>query len=141
MYCLEDVKPTQKGARLLAEKTVATLNRRLNWGAKQRAKISQLEDNRIEVGIYGNEPTAVKEVMEAIEYKGTLEFRIVANKDKHKDEIEIAKKDMHKDIYVDSKGNWTARWIPLQKNQKNNFSWIEILLARIQLMIKILLNY
>ncbi|MCC6125647.1 MAG: hypothetical protein IT426_11840 [Pirellulales bacterium] len=117
VYEMEVAKPPHEAA-YAAEKTVAMLDRRLNRGFQRRATIRAIGGNRIEVGVYGNDPATVEYIAECIERSGTLEFRIVANVHKHQKEIEIAKNEPGKTSYDDSKGEWSARWIPFKRGEK-----------------------
>ena len=55
VYEMEDVRPSENPADVAA-KTVSALNLRLNRGWRlQLAQVRALEDNRIEVGVYGND--------------------------------------------------------------------------------------
>jgi SecD/SecF fusion protein len=118
VYEIEDVGPGQDAAEIAA-KTVRYLDLRLNPGLRhQQAKVRLIEGNRIEVGVYGNDPATVRKVEEIIEFTKRLEFRILANVYKHKKEIEIAKNDMEKTTYFDAKGEWSARWIPFKEGEQ-----------------------
>ena len=120
VYEMVDVKPAQDASEA-ASKTVKALDRRLNPGLRlQLAKVRVIENNRIEVGVYGNDPSSVEKVVELVELNGRLEFHIVANVFKHKAEIEIAKNAPEKSIYINSNGQLSARWIPVKGGEKFN---------------------
>jgi SecD/SecF fusion protein len=85
---------------------------------QQLGKVRVLQDNRIEVGVYGNDPTTLKKVTDIIEFTGKLEFRILANKHKHQEIIEIANNEPENTNYFDSKGkNWVARWVIVRQGE------------------------
>ena len=119
VYEMEEVKP-RVDAALLAEKTVAAINLRLKSLPWSLGEARLIEGNRIEVDVYGNDPSNLEKVADSIQFSGTLEFRIVANMHKHKEAIEIAKNESKKMVYYDSKGEWSARWIPVNKNERFN---------------------
>jgi SecD/SecF fusion protein len=120
IYEMEGLKPTQDPMATAAE-TVKALDRRLNPGIRwQRGTVRAIEGNRIEVGIYGSDPKAVRDVTEIVENVGTLEFRIVANVHKHQSEIEAAKADPDKNEFFDSNGEWIARWVRFRESEKFN---------------------
>jgi SecD/SecF fusion protein len=120
VYEMVDLKPTQDPSDVAA-KTAKALNLRLNPGMRrQLATVKVVEGNRIEVGVYGNDPTAVHDVAEIVENAGTLEFRIVANLIKHKAEIEAAKSAPEKDVFRDRTGEWSARWVRVRDSEKFN---------------------
>jgi SecD/SecF fusion protein len=116
VYEMEDLKSTQDASTITTE-TAVLLDRRLNAGLRlPLAKVRVIEGNRIEVGVYGNDPSKTEKVADLVESNGKLEFRILANAHKHEKEIEIAKNDLEKSIYYDSTGkNWIARWVKIRQ--------------------------
>lgn len=116
VYEIEGIKPSQNPSELAA-KAANVLDRRLN-DVIQCARVRVIEGNRIEVGVYGNDPADVKDVAAIVECNGTLEFRIVANVYKHKTEIERARGEPEKSIFYDSKGEWSARWYPVADGEE-----------------------
>jgi SecD/SecF fusion protein len=115
VYEIEDAKSSRNISQT-AKQTIEVLNLRLNRGYNRLARARRIEGDRIEVGVYGNDPKTVARVEEMVKASGALEFRIVANMHKHQAEIEIAKSSPEKEIYFDSKGDWTARWIPVKED-------------------------
>jgi SecD/SecF fusion protein len=139
VYEMKDVKPTQDALEMAA-KTVVALNERLNPSYLRRAKVRVIEGNRIEVGIYGNDPKAVEEVAALVEFSGKLEFRILANAHKHKDIIDLAKNEPDKSVYNEGE-KWLARWSKVRQGEKfspmnltrertrGDKTWTEVLLV------------
>jgi preprotein translocase subunit SecD len=119
VYEMEGLKPEQNATEL-AEKTVAVFNHRLQDLPLARGEAQVIENNRIKVCLYGTSPSNLKNVSEIVEHDGKLEFRIVANIHKHKEIIKMAKDDPEKPIYLDSEGEWIARWVMVKNS--NDFS-------------------
>jgi preprotein translocase subunit SecD len=118
VYEMDDLKSTQDASDVAA-RTAKALNFRLNRGMRlQLGTVKVVEGNRIEVGVYGDDPAATSDVAEIVENTGTLEFRIVANVHRHKAEVEAAKSKPEEIVYSDSKGEWTARWVRVRESEK-----------------------
>lgn len=100
--------------RVDIQRLVGSIDGRLYLGRQKAARARQLDDGRIEIGVFGNDPDAVRRIEHMLKRAGTLEFRILANPRDHKSLIERARRqDDH--VLRDAQGNMEAWWIPIEE--------------------------
>lgn len=90
----------------------AAIDRRVNQGRYKSGRVRQLDDQRIEIGVFGNDPEKVRKIERLLERAGTLELRILANQRDHKSLIERAQRE-DAGVLKDAKGNVQAWWVPV----------------------------
>lgn len=99
---------------------VAAIDQRLNAGWHKGARVRELEDGRIEIGISGNDPEVVRRIERIVERQGTVEFRILANRRDHKALIERARSE-DASVLRDADGKIQAWWVPVQAGMESSF--------------------
>ena len=119
-----------EAAKIPTERVLAAVQRRVRRVGEAKAG----EDGRIEVRVYGNDATTVRN---RLEQSGVLEFRIVADRrdDRHRDVIALAEvqdaKRREKDAdesgdfgggIVLDEGAPAAKWVKLIETEKEYFS-------------------
>lgn len=125
-----DTDRDPEAAKVPAERLLAAVQRRVRRVGEAKAG----EDGRIEVRVYGNDATTVRN---RLEQSGVLEFRIVADRrdDRHRDVIALAEEqdakrrenvadesgDSGGDIVLDE-GAPAAKWVKLIETEKKYFS-------------------
>ncbi len=100
---------------------VETLNRRVNPGWTRLARVRPLGRSRVEIGVFGSDPEAVRRVERLVEAVGTIEFRILANGRDHPSLIEQARQDDARTVR-DSDGDLLAWWVPVAAGQEDAFA-------------------
>ena len=99
------------------ENTVRVLDRRVNTTARPTARVRRSAGGQIEIGIYSRDRDYIDIVAEAshiksvIEWRGILEFRILANSHDHQKLIDRARGEPKKKELKDEKGAILARWV------------------------------
>lgn len=101
------------------QKLAAAMDRRVNPRAR-RGRVRVLDDGRIEVGLFDDDPAKVERMDRVIRAVGTLEFRILANNRDHAALIEEAKETDASRIYNDER-NLLAWWVPLATGKESTF--------------------
>jgi len=94
------------------DKLAAAIDRRVNQGRYKRGRVRRLDEQRIEIGVFGNDPEKVRRIERLLERPGTLELRILANQRDHKALIERAQRE-DAGVLKDAKGNVQAWWVPV----------------------------
>jgi len=116
-----EIEPSHEGdLASLRPKLVEAINRRVNTGWGRRADVRLLDDGRLEIGVFGNEPKMVQRMERLLKYSGTLEFRILANRRDHEELIEQAVEEDSDQLRSES-GKLLAWWVPVEQNQKQSF--------------------
>ena len=113
MILVYEVEPasTADESAVDLQKLAAAMDRRVNPGAR-RGRVDVLDEGRIEVGLFDDDPVKVERMDRVIRAVGTLEFRVLANDRDHAVLIEQAKKTDASRIY-DERRNLLAWWVPL----------------------------
>jgi preprotein translocase subunit SecD len=93
---------------------VTVIDRRLNRGWSKIARVRQLNDQQIEIGVLGNDPQRVRKIERLLARPGTLELRILANQHDHKALIERAQADTAA-VLKDPQGNVQAWWVEVHE--------------------------
>jgi preprotein translocase subunit SecD len=103
------------------EKVVAAVDRRLNPGFRPSAKVSKLDDRRLEIGIYGGEAD-VRRIELLMSCMGTIEFRILATHQRDQRWIDASNKlqETQSDVF-DADGNLKAWWVPVAEGAQAEF--------------------
>ena len=117
-------------AKVPVERVVDAVRRRLRYVGEASAD----RDGRIEVRVYGNDSTAVRQ---RLERTGVLEFRIVADRrdDRHRDVIALAEEqqaqraekdadksgDSEANVVLDE-GSAAAKWVKVVEDEKVYFA-------------------
>ncbi len=109
-----DVDPSEQDPDRTADmdKLVAAIDRRINQGRSKDGRVRRLDDQRIEIGVFGNDPEKVRRIERLLQRAGTLELRILANQRDHKSLIERAQRE-DAGVLKDAKGNVQAWWVPV----------------------------
>jgi SecD/SecF fusion protein len=102
------------------ENVVRAVHRRVNPGLFPRGKVRAIDETRIEVEVFRDNPARVQSLTRVIESLGTLEFRILANDQDHKPIIESAN-NSQANVLKDSRGNLLAWWVPVAKGKEESF--------------------
>lgn len=105
------------GSVVDVQKVAAAVDHRVNSGAR-RGRVGVLDDGRIEVGLFDDDPATVERMDRVIRAAGTLEFRVLANSRDHAAPIEQAKKSDASKIYDDER-NLLAWWVPLATGKES----------------------
>ena len=100
--------------RVDMQRLVAGIDGRLYLRRYKVGRARQLEDGRIEIGLFGNDPDTVRRIERMLKRAGTLEFRILANQRDHKSLIERARRQ-DDDVLRDAQGIVEAWWIPIEE--------------------------
>jgi SecD/SecF fusion protein len=103
------------------DRIIAAYDRRLNGAANRLAEIHQKGARRVEIGVFGNDPAAIRRVDLLVQTVGALEFRVLANSHDHASLIERAAKEKS-DTVRNAKGELVARWVPVSAQQIAKFS-------------------
>ena len=103
------------------DRLVGAINYRVNPGGWNRSgQVRLLDDRRIEIGVFGNDPAKVRRIERILGSIGTLEFRILANDRDHKLLIQRAQRE-NADVLKDAEGNVEAWWVPVRASQEKSF--------------------
>ena len=94
------------------DKLAAAIDRRINQGRSKSGRVRRLDDRRIEIAVFGNDPEKVRRIERLLKRAGTLELRILANQHDHKSLIERAQRE-DAGVLKDAKGNVQAWWVPV----------------------------
>lgn len=73
-----------------------------------------VQEGKIVVGVYGNDPVVIQRIKDRLRRAGTLEFRILANNLDHEIVIKMAKEEVAS-IVRDAAGEPLAKWVPIAK--------------------------
>jgi SecD/SecF fusion protein len=95
-----------------AAKLVTAVDRRINPGGSTPARVRQLGDGRIEIGVFSSDPREVQRIERLLQCAATLELRILANQQDHAALIERAQRE-GSEVLRDAKGNVQAWWVPV----------------------------
>ena len=110
-----------KGQTVDLEKLIGSISKRLNPGGVSEIVIRPYGQNQIEIIIPNADDEAARRMQDKITRIGSLEFRILATMRKHRDVIELAKRD-NPDTYVrDEAGEVLGKWVPIAKDAKGKF--------------------
>ena len=96
------------------QRLVDSIDGRLYLRQNKVGRARQLDDGRIEIGLFGNDPDTVRRIERMLKRAGTLEFRILANQRDHKSLIERARRQ-DDDVLRDAQGIVEAWWIPIEE--------------------------
>ncbi len=120
-----DTTPDPSADAVAVEKLVAAVQRRVRMVGEAQAD----RDGRIEVRVYGNDPTAVRR---RLDQTGVLEFRIVASgrDDRHRDIVALAEKlgpDSEQEsaegsVEVLDEGMAVAKWVKVVESEADQFA-------------------
>jgi hypothetical protein len=98
---------------------VDVLSRRINPGWSHRARVVLLDDGRIEIGLFRDDPDLEQWVVDRVETLGTLEFRILANHADHTRQIELARTlPPTSRLVAEPGGEVLARWVPVAEDKQ-----------------------
>lgn len=100
--------------RVDMQRLVDSIDARLYLRRYKAARVRQLDDGRIEIGLFGNDPDTVRRIERMLKRAGTLEFRILANQRDHKSLIERARRQ-DDDVLKTAQGAVVAWWVPLEE--------------------------
>jgi SecD/SecF fusion protein len=103
------------------EAAVAVLERRINPGSSERARIRSIGEGRIEIAVYGKDPQMARRIERLVESPGTLEFRILANRRDHESLLEPARELGPQGRLYDEQKRLQAWWVPVGLGQEDNF--------------------
>ncbi|MHC4180880.1 MAG: SecDF P1 head subdomain-containing protein [Planctomycetota bacterium] len=105
------------------DRLVAAIDGRVNPGGRDRnGQVRHLDDGRIEVGIFGDDPAKVRRIERILGRIGTLEFRILASRrDKRHARLLKRAASVETAVVRDIEGRELGRWVPIQAGQEENF--------------------
>ena len=106
--------PEAKPSEADIEKTVAVLQRRLNPGGVKLGSVRKLDDGRLKVRIFRDEPERMERLAKLLSRPGTMELRILANQRDHKALIDRAAAESGDEL-KDADGKREAWWVPVQE--------------------------
>lgn len=122
VYEIDSEIPAAQRSELVSH-LILVLEGRLNPGFRPKARVRLLDDGRIEIGVFGDDPQMAAQVQGIVESRGTLEFRIVANQRDHASEIAEA---MDKDVLMHTTRDGTERrrawWVQLATSANEDFA-------------------
>jgi len=104
------------------DKLLKAVDRRLNSGTVNLARVRKSGDARIEVALLRRNDADRQRVERLLARRGTLEFRILANTHRDKDVIEHARKNPSKAEVLDPSGKRLAWWVPLKAGEEKVIS-------------------
>ncbi len=90
------------------------VDRRLNSGPEELARVRKLDDGRFEVALLRRNDADRQRVERLLGRPGRLEFRILASNHQDKTLIEQARKDPSKAKVLDPAGKKLAWWVPVK---------------------------
>jgi preprotein translocase subunit SecD len=93
------------------------IDRRLNPGWSNLARIKRLDNQRIEIAVRKKGEAERQRVEALLTHCGMLEFRILANRRDNKDLIKQALADPSKTKFRDKNGMVEAWWVPIKAGQ------------------------
>jgi preprotein translocase subunit SecD len=116
-----DLTVDSPASRADIEEVVAAVDRRLNPGFRPSAKVSKLDDRRLEIGVYSGEADA-RRIELLMSSMGTIEFRILATRQRDQRWIDAANKlrERQSDVF-DADGNLKAWWVPVAEDAQTEF--------------------
>jgi SecD/SecF fusion protein len=121
-----EVDPQSTDGKIDMDKVVAAVERRLNPGRSRTARVRALDNGRIEVALFSVNAAAAENVDRLLERAGTLEFRILADKnDPAGNAAPIVKRalaDPSKTKVTDAQGRLFAWWVPVKAGQERGFA-------------------
>lgn len=103
------------------DEVLKTVQRRLNTGKELLARVRKLDDRQIEIVLLEENELDRQLVERLLARQGTLEFRILANKHKHKAIIEQAEKEPDKSELLDASGKKIAWWVAVKAGEESSF--------------------
>ncbi len=106
------------------EKVLKLVEKRLNPAAEDHALVRPADSGprywRIEIALMCQDEADKRRVERLLARPGTLEFRVLANKQHDKELIEPAEKDESKTEVLDSSGKRLAWWVPIKAGQERS---------------------
>jgi SecD/SecF fusion protein len=109
-----------QGGMVDLDKLATAVDRRLNSSGRHFVRIRILDGRRIEVALFRRDDKDTKQVESLLAHRGTLEFRILANKRDNKDFIDRALADPSKVKIMDRGGHVIAWWAPVEADVKTD---------------------
>jgi len=79
-----------------------------------------LQNGRIEVAVFGNDPQVVGRVERLLQNVGTLEFRVLANQRDHQALIERAQGESSERL-LNEAGDLLGWWVAVEAGNESNF--------------------
>lgn len=127
-----DVQPWRESQPVNMQQVLDAIDERVNPSWPRRARVRQLDGERIEVAVFckGPDPKEIARIGEVVSRVGTLEFRMLANTRDHKSLIERARTEAEAagckgrkrpHVLRDAKGHVVAWWVPVQLGQEASF--------------------
>lgn len=109
-----DPHPTSDGPDVDMQRLVAIVDKRVNPGWVERGQVRLLDDERIEITVFGGGPRVVSRIERLVESAGTLEFRVLASTQERSDSsiIDRARKESGHSV-TDADGKAKALWVPI----------------------------
>lgn len=107
----------KKADGALRFRLLLVIERRVNPGLSKNARIRELDNGQIEIGIFGDDPRQARRIQSLLDRFGSLEFRILANSYEHKDLIDLVRSRPEGKVIKDSKGTSLARWVAVRPQE------------------------
>ncbi len=104
------------------DKLLDVVDRRLTAGRKEFARVGKLADGRITVTLAHDSDADKQRVERLLARPGTLEFRILASRQKDKAIVEQAFKNPSKQDVLDESGKKLAWWVPIKAGENRAFA-------------------
>lgn len=112
-----EVYPSEDGSPVNMDLVISKIEDRLNSSGLKEISVRAVGTSRIEVIVPDVEPATVLSIKEMIHKAGLLEFRIVAEAERHRDVIALAEAqslvDPLKVLVPDAAGNTVGKWVGL----------------------------
>jgi hypothetical protein len=119
------VEPKSKSADMTGsdmDRAVKSIDMRLNGGTEKLADVRKLNDRRIEVAMMRRNEADRQRVESQLTRPGTLEFRVLANKQVDEALIDRAENEPAKAEVLDPLGKRLAWWVPLRAVEEKSFA-------------------
>ncbi|HUT91682.1 MAG TPA: hypothetical protein VMY37_19440 [Thermoguttaceae bacterium] len=100
---------------------IAAVDRRLGGRWRKQAQVRHAGDERIEVVTFTTDPGQLRRIEGIVRTLGTLEFRILANRQDHSALIEQALKQEGRAL-TDGAGELLAWWVPVATGREEDFA-------------------
>ncbi len=117
--------PGEKPELVNMDRLIWAIDRRINPGTFPAAQVRAIGSDRIEVGVFGNDPATVRRIERLLDFIGTIEFRILATRqDANYDYgglIDRALVLPEKEKVLTEAGRSLARWVPVQAGKEKQF--------------------